>query len=861
MEPPALTLEDHIAGKAKDLAKVVVPTPFGGVMLADGGAEYPMGPDKRIKPRKKLAANLATLGADFVVMDLGMLDNHHSIEYFLDANSPLMVIEPSAGALSAGRIFHSLAIRRAHRSFSRTAKVKKALKRIEDNGLPEGKGVFGALKEALSGDKKLLAKLDKVMVAPLTHIMLSKARYYGDLDFGPSLRTSLEESTGLTVSYLGFVPDHGALRPTSTPLPPLVYSQPDSNAQAAFTSAAATLAGTPDDELTREALKKAREEISDDSARWLDSIREEIEELKGEKRKEFEASIEREREQMLARVEGEIQSQRREKELSVQAKLKAWFEREKGKVEAEIEAYRKSAWERADAQAREFESASLKRAEDSVRNIEQSRTERMETELSNAREAQARLLATEAEAERRRRFSELEQLSAENRERLRTRLIDERDASMAKFEQELLEAQELRRHEIRAAAVGEVEKIREMVWNDLEADRRKKTEEVEAEVEKFRQGKMDEVYVEMEEYRSRKKVDTVQETDALRGSLIQGAWRDVMLFSSAFDEESDRSMKRLAEAQRARAQLERDAILEKAVHDAEELYNSRLLELTKKLAGEEKAGMEAIAGRVATQEARALAASAEKLRIEGAKKRDLVKNALVAFKDRAKARIESEHNKLAIQVEQEILELRRGNMESAKVEAANHYAKLKAVMERKIEEERNNLRTALDAEIEKRRSERMDVLARSLEIEEAEHRQKLDMDITLSRKHMTEALSGEMEQLRHTWFEKLKAEVDALKADMLNAMAKEVANERADRLRRMDLAVRNEEKLLRNKFIERITEEERQARAALREQVEAERKALRAQMKSTLTPRLAKLEQEVAAQLEDKRIAGLAKLK
>ncbi|MDH5639082.1 MAG: P-loop NTPase, partial [Nitrospinota bacterium] len=49
MEPPALTLEDHIAGKAKDLAKVVVPTPFGGVMLADGGAEYPMGPDKRIK--------------------------------------------------------------------------------------------------------------------------------------------------------------------------------------------------------------------------------------------------------------------------------------------------------------------------------------------------------------------------------------------------------------------------------------------------------------------------------------------------------------------------------------------------------------------------------------------------------------------------------------------------------------------------------------------------------------------------------------------------------------------------------------------------------------------------------------------
>ncbi|MDH5678163.1 MAG: hypothetical protein OEZ28_06060, partial [Nitrospinota bacterium] len=639
MEAPSITLEDHISGVAKDLSKIVVPTPFGGVMLADGGAEYPSGPDKRIKPRKKLADSLAALGADFVIMDLGMLDNHHSVEYFLHSNSPLMVVEPSAGAVSsAKRIFYKLALRLAHNSFSRTAKVKKVLKRIETAGLTEGMGVFAELHTALVGDKKLITKLEKVMAPPLTHILLNKARFYADLDTGPALRSALEDTTGLPISYLGFVPEHGALRSPQMETTPLIYSQPDSNAQAAFTSAACALSGTPDDELTKEALKQAKASLSDDKLRAMDAIKSEINELKAQTQAKFETSLEQTRAQRMDQIEKDILAIRREKEQTTQAKLKAWFDQEKRKVDAEIETYSKSAWERADAQAREFERASLQRTEDSLKNIEKVRTERLETELKNAREAQARLLTTEMEAERRRRFNELEQLAVENRERLRKRLEDERDATMARFEQELLEAQEIRRNEIRAGAAGEVEKVREMVWNDLELDRKKRIESIEAELDLFRRGKMDEVYVEMEEYRSKKKVDTVQETDALRASLIHGAWRDVMLFSSAFDEESERSMKRLAEAQRALAQLERDSILQKAVQDAESLYNDRLLELTKQLATKEKSSMEAIAGRVAKEEARVLAESAQKLREESARKRELVKKALVEFKNRAKAR-------------------------------------------------------------------------------------------------------------------------------------------------------------------------------------------------------------------------------
>lgn len=240
-----LGVKNHNAGigslvwkRERSLADLLVETGYERLYLVPGDGLLPGTGNLDWFTKKRILKDLASLPADFAILDLGAGSSFNVVDFFLASSEGLLVVRPEiTSVLNAYAFLKTAAFRALSRSFpekspGRTAVYGFASVKNEGSGLS-----FLDFARELSGRfPEGPAALERFSALRPRAIM-NMGRERGDAELGQRLREIAAKNLGITVDFSGYLADDPAL-PASIAARRLLF---DSQPASAFSRGIAAL--------------------------------------------------------------------------------------------------------------------------------------------------------------------------------------------------------------------------------------------------------------------------------------------------------------------------------------------------------------------------------------------------------------------------------------------------------------------------------------------------------------------------------------------------------------------------------------------------------------------------------------------
>ncbi len=131
---PGRGVSGLVAGRARSLAELAVPTPVRGLELVGGAHPLPDLANPKHAHKEKILRHLALLEADHVVVDLGAGASSTVLDFFLPADVALVVVAPEAIAVENAHAF----LRAAFFRLARRAAAGERARLLVEQAVREG---------------------------------------------------------------------------------------------------------------------------------------------------------------------------------------------------------------------------------------------------------------------------------------------------------------------------------------------------------------------------------------------------------------------------------------------------------------------------------------------------------------------------------------------------------------------------------------------------------------------------------------------------------------------------------------------------------------------------------------------------
>lgn len=215
------------AGAASRLADVVVPTAVPGLRLIAGSADPAWISTPSAAQTAALIADLRTLDADLVIVDLAAGMASHTLDIFLAADVGLLVAVPEPTAVELlYRFIRAAFIRQLERS--NLAQLLMPLVGDIDcapSGIPSPLDMYLHLCES---DPDLAERLAREILAFRPHLVINGARSKADMELGRAIAAATRRRLGLPLTSLGHLEYDEAVWVAVRRRRPLLIEHPES---------------------------------------------------------------------------------------------------------------------------------------------------------------------------------------------------------------------------------------------------------------------------------------------------------------------------------------------------------------------------------------------------------------------------------------------------------------------------------------------------------------------------------------------------------------------------------------------------------------------------------------------------------
>lgn len=205
--------------------------------------------------KTKILKGVASLTADFAVLDLGAGSAHNVVDFFLASARGLLVARPeTTSVLNAYSFLKTAVWRLLFRALpkggpERTRLAEVAARRLEGSG-----SSFLALAEALAREFPAAAAALDQLRAFVPRVVLNQGRSQADVELGGRIRAIAARNLGVGVEYAAFLPDDPAVPHSVAEREPVVLTRPEAPFSRAVADLAARLAAEGPDAPPRLAL-------------------------------------------------------------------------------------------------------------------------------------------------------------------------------------------------------------------------------------------------------------------------------------------------------------------------------------------------------------------------------------------------------------------------------------------------------------------------------------------------------------------------------------------------------------------------------------------------------------------------------
>jgi flagellar biosynthesis protein FlhG len=187
--------------------EIILATEYEGLSFIPGDAEIPGMANLKAPQKRRLVKNLASLEADFLVLDLGAGSSANTLDFFLLSRTGIVITTPSLTAILNAYLFLKNAVFRImYSTFKKDSRAYQYLEDLRrDGGVLQKVYIPKILARIKREDGESYAKLRELMAHFRPRLVLNMLDDPKDADKAGKLRRSTREYLDVELEHLGII--------------------------------------------------------------------------------------------------------------------------------------------------------------------------------------------------------------------------------------------------------------------------------------------------------------------------------------------------------------------------------------------------------------------------------------------------------------------------------------------------------------------------------------------------------------------------------------------------------------------------------------------------------------------------------
>lgn len=204
---PQVSLSDFVDRKVAALEDVLVPTPFERLTLVSGAMDGLDAANPKHGQKAKLIRNLRMLDVDYVLLDLGAGTAFNVLDFFLVADTGVVVMLPEPTSIeNAYRFIKAAFFRRLQALAPDDDFAQLVGQALAPRDGQLGRTPWDVVNELrVNSQTEKAARLEQALGGFHPWVIVNQARTRGDFDVGPTVASAWKKFFGLELGYLGAV--------------------------------------------------------------------------------------------------------------------------------------------------------------------------------------------------------------------------------------------------------------------------------------------------------------------------------------------------------------------------------------------------------------------------------------------------------------------------------------------------------------------------------------------------------------------------------------------------------------------------------------------------------------------------------
>jgi len=251
---------DFLARRFPSLNDVVLRTPFEHLGLVRGPENTFFSANINHYKKLKLMRHLKTLEARHVVLDLGPGSSFNSLDFFISAELPILVLTPEPTSIENGYYFLKSCILRILKLYMEHYRIQDLLRRLLEQIEKNSHSLYAFFQMLIDEDRNYAHVLYRALKTFKPLLILNMARNERDDLLGKSIAQVTRRHLLLDLRFLGTIPYDVRLHGCLIDRTPFLTAYPASDAAVSFRriaedlTASGGLASRPDESRKPDAL-------------------------------------------------------------------------------------------------------------------------------------------------------------------------------------------------------------------------------------------------------------------------------------------------------------------------------------------------------------------------------------------------------------------------------------------------------------------------------------------------------------------------------------------------------------------------------------------------------------------------------
>ncbi len=242
VKSPKATLADFLSGDVPSLEELLLETPVEGLKLISAARDVFEIANPSTQQKQRLIREIQNLPAEFIIVDIGGGSSFDVVDFFLCADTGIMVANPEPTSVeNAYRFLKSAILRKLYRAATgRDIKqtMRKAL--AQANG-EEIKTIHDLIQQVKPYNGVVAERLERTLVEFRPFLILNQARRQDDVDLGQAIEEIARKYLGVDLRYVGAIPYDEQVHLAVKRFKPLLTEFPASQSAASIEAITRTL--------------------------------------------------------------------------------------------------------------------------------------------------------------------------------------------------------------------------------------------------------------------------------------------------------------------------------------------------------------------------------------------------------------------------------------------------------------------------------------------------------------------------------------------------------------------------------------------------------------------------------------------